>query len=63
MDCDESGRGFVVRGKAAGVDHQRIADDLRRGGVDHVVVRTDQPFVHQLRQFFRNRGLAGRGAR
>jgi hypothetical protein len=26
-------------------------------------VRTDQPFVHRLRQFFRNRGLAGRGAR
>lgn len=59
----ESGRGFVVRGRTAGVDHQRIADDLRRGGVDHVVVRTDQPFVHRLRQFFRNRGLAGRGAR
>lgn len=59
----ESGRGFVVRGAAAGVDHQRIADELRRGGVDHVVVRTDQPFVHRLRQFFRNRGFAGRGAR
>ena len=59
----ESGRGFVVRGASAGVDHQRIADDLRRGGVDHMVVRTDQPFAHRLRQFFRNRGLAGRGAR
>lgn len=58
----ESGRGFVTRGSAL-FDQAVIEQELRRGGVDHLLVRTDQPFVHRLRQFFRSRGLAGRGAR
>jgi hypothetical protein len=45
------------------LDQARIEQELRRGGVDHMLVRTDQPFVHRLRQFFRARGLSGRGAR
>ncbi len=58
----ESGRGFVTRG-APLLDPGRIEQELRRGGVDHVLVRTDRPFVHRLRQFVRARGLSGRGAR
>ena len=58
----ESGRGFVTRGTPL-LDQGVIEQELRRGGVDHLLVRTDQPFVHRLRQFFRARGLAGRGAR
>jgi hypothetical protein len=27
------------------------------------LIRTDQPFVHRLRHFFRSRGLTGKGAR
>jgi hypothetical protein len=45
------------------VDQAHIAGELRRGGVDHLLIRTDQPYVHRLRHFFRSRGLAGRGAR
>lgn len=59
----ESGRGFVMHGRGPMLDQIRIEQDLRRGGVDHILVRTDQPFVHRLRQFFRSRGLSGRGAR
>jgi uncharacterized protein (DUF58 family) len=58
----ETGRAFVTRG-APLLDPARVEQELRRGGVDHMLVRTDQPFVHRLRQFFRARGLSGRGAR
>jgi uncharacterized protein (DUF58 family) len=58
----ESGRAFVTRG-APLLDPAVVEHELRRGGVDHMLVRTDQPFVHRLRQFFRARGLSGRGAR
>ncbi len=59
----ESGRAFVTHGRRRPLDQQRIEQELRRGGVDHMLVRTDQPFVHRLRQFFRARGLVGKGAR
>lgn len=59
----ESGRGFVTHGRRTLLDQGRIEQELRRGGVDHLLIRTDQPFVHRLRQFFRARGLAGRGGR
>lgn len=59
----ETGRGFVVHGRRTAVDQARIESELRKGGVEHMLIRTDQPFVHRLRHFFRSRGLAGRGAR
>lgn len=59
----ESGRGFVSHGRRALLDQQRIGNDLRRGGVGHLLIRTDQPFLPKLRLFFRSRGMAGRGAR
>jgi uncharacterized protein (DUF58 family) len=59
----ESSRAFVTSGRGPMLDQARIEQELRRGGVDHMLVRTDQPFVHRLRQFFRARGLSGRGAR
>jgi len=58
----ESGRGFVTHGRRRLTDQAVIEAELRRGGVDHMLIRTDQPFVHRLRHFFRARGL-GRGAR
>jgi uncharacterized protein (DUF58 family) len=59
----ESGRGFVARSKRSMLDQGAIANELRRGGVDHLLIRTDQPFLHRLRHFFRARGVVGRGAR
>ncbi len=59
----ESGRGFVTHGRRPLFDQSAVDGELRRGGVDHLLIRTDQPFVHRLRHFFRSRGLAGRGAR
>ncbi|MBX3462205.1 MAG: DUF58 domain-containing protein [Planctomycetes bacterium] len=58
----ETGRGLVASGLPL-VDPARVEQELRRGRVDHFLIRTDQPFVHRLRHFLRQRGLAGRGAR
>jgi uncharacterized protein (DUF58 family) len=58
----ESGRAFVTTGRRMLTDQHRVADELRRAGVDHLLLRTDQPFLHRLRHFFRARGLS-RGAR
>ena len=59
----ETGREFVTHGGASWLDDEKIAADLKRGGIDHVLVQTDKPFSHQLRHFFRARGVLGKGAR
>lgn len=58
----ESGRDFVARGKRGMMNQEKIEHELRRGGVDHLLVRTDQPYLQRLRHFFRSRGISG-GAR
>lgn len=57
----ESGRTFTARSRQQLVDQLRIAGDLRKGGVDHLVLRTDEPYLHKLRHFFRSRGVSGGG--
>jgi uncharacterized protein (DUF58 family) len=59
----ESGRAFVTRTRNAWVDQDHIRNELKRSGVDHLLIDTDVPFVHSLRHFFAARGLVGRGAR
>ena len=58
----ESGRDFVARGRRNMMSQDKIENELRRGGVDHLLVRTDQPYLHRLRHFFRSRAISG-GAR
>jgi uncharacterized protein (DUF58 family) len=59
----ETGREFVTRGARTWIDPLAAAPDLRRAGIDHLRIRTDQPFEPALRQLFRARGWAGRGTR
>jgi uncharacterized protein (DUF58 family) len=59
----ETGRVFVSRGKRLGIDPATTAQELKRAGVDHQLIRTDQPFAGKLRHFFKSRHLLGRGAR
>ncbi len=59
----ETGRGFVTRGRHERVDATLVRSALRRGGIDHLLLRTDRPFLQQLRHFFEARGLAARAAR
>lgn len=59
----ETGRPFVAHGRASWLDQERIEVDLRRAGIDHLRIDTDQPYVSRVRQFFKTRHLLGRGAR
>ena len=59
----ETGRVFVTTGGRQWVDPEVTARDLKRAGVDHLLIRTDKPFVANLRNFLKARGLLGRGTR
>ena len=59
----ETGRSITTRGRDLRVDQSSIEQELKRGRVDHMTIRTDQSFAHRLRHFFKSRGLLGRGAK
>lgn len=59
----ETGRTVTTRGRTLGIDQSELTQQLKRGRVDHLMIRTDEPFAYQLRHFFKSRGLLGRGAR
>ncbi len=59
----ETGREFVTRGRRQWLDPEEVAAELRRSGIDHLRLRTDQPFVAEVRHFCKSRNLLGRGAR
>jgi len=59
----ETGRVFVTTGGRQWVDPETTARDLKRAGVDHLLIRTDKPFVAILRNFLRARGVLGKGTR
>lgn len=59
----ETGRVFVTRAGRAWVDPGATARDLKRAGVDHLLIRTDRSFVAPLRDFLRSRNVLGRRAR
>lgn len=59
----ETGRAITTRGNNLGIDQMALKQELKRGRVDHLLIRTDQPVAYQLRHFFKSRGLLGKGAR
>ena len=59
----ETGRTFVTTGRQSWVDPLLVERELRKAGVDHLVLRTDQPFVARLRHFLSSRGVLSGGAR
>ena len=59
----ETGRRFVTRGRRAWIDPDEVAGQLRRSGIDHLLIETDQPFAARARHFCKSRNLLGRGAR
>ncbi len=59
----ETGRPFVIRGRLRGLDPAWVEDQLKRAGVDYLLIPTDEPYVSRVRQFFKLRNLIGRGAR
>lgn len=59
----ETGQAFVSTGASNWLDQDQLEQQLKRAGIDHVLIRTDRPFVHTLRYFFGSRNIFGRGAR
>lgn len=59
----ETGAAFVSRGRALPASEESVASELRRGGVDHLVLRTDRPVAAPLREFLQSRGGLNRRAR
>jgi len=59
----ETGREFTTRGGRHWSDPAAQAGQWRRAGVDHLLIRTDEPFEPALRHLFRSRATVGRGSR
>ncbi len=59
----ETGRAFVTHGRRQWLEQHVIKDELKRGGNDHLLLRTDQPFLHTVRYFFQSRDILGKGTR
>ena len=59
----ETGRHFVAHGRSRWLDQEATGRQLRSGGIDHLALRTDVPFLPKLRGFLRRRDCVGKGAR
>tara|TARA_R110002095_G_scaffold215072_2_gene208422 strand:- start:12616 stop:13476 length:861 start_codon:yes stop_codon:yes gene_type:complete len=59
----ETGADFVTHGRKNWLDQEQIDFQLKRSGIDHLLIETDEPFVPRLRQFFSSRDILSRGSR
>ena len=59
----ETGEAFVGHGWSRWFRDDDTAAELRRGGIDHLELPMNEPFLHRLRGFLRKRDCLGRGAR
>lgn len=59
----ETGRSFTTHGRRVSLDPTDVQRSLRRGGIDHLLLRTDEPFASAVRHFFEARGLTTRVTR
>ncbi len=57
-------KGGVIGLLPASLPHDDdTAAELRRGGIDHLELPVNEPFLHRLRGFLRKRDSLGRGTR
>ena len=59
----ETGEAFVGHGWSRWFRDDNTATELRRGGIDHLELPVNEPFLHRLRGFLRKRNCLGRGTR
>ena len=59
----ETNAEFVAHGRSRHLKVDSLHAELKRNKVDHLLLRTDLPFEHPIRQFFSKRGLWGKPAR
>jgi uncharacterized protein (DUF58 family) len=59
----ETGRAFVGTSRTRWLDEDMLARELKRGGIDHLVLLTNHPFLPRLRGYLRRRKNLGKGTR
>jgi uncharacterized protein (DUF58 family) len=59
----ETGHVMVSHGRRKLLQPDTVEREMKRSGIDHMLIETDRPYAHRLRYFFESRGLLGRGAR
>jgi len=59
----ETGREIFTHGRRHHLDQEEIDRSLRQSGIDHLLIRTDRPYVHAVRRFFEARDLLGQRVR
>ena len=59
----ETGETFIGRGGTRWLDSEEKAEEMRRSGIDHLLLRTDKTFIPALRGFLRRRNCFGKGTR
>jgi uncharacterized protein (DUF58 family) len=59
----ESGREFVAHGGSRWWDDDPSGHELRTGGIDHLLLHTEESFLPRLRAFLRRRDSLGKGTR
>jgi uncharacterized protein (DUF58 family) len=59
----ETGEAFIAHGRSRWFDGDYVQDELKRAGIDHLLLQTDQTFLPKLRGFLRRRDCLGRGTR
>jgi len=59
----ETGRAFVAAGRSRWLDEESLSDELKQGGIDHLVLPTNEAFLPRLRGYLRRRKNMGKGTR
>ena len=57
----ETGRQFVAHGRKKWLDEEKYLTELKKAGVDCLVLETDKPFLPKLRNFLKFRDSIGKG--
>lgn len=59
----ETGASWVAHGRSRWIDTTDTVQELKRAGIDHLLLPTDEPFVPRLRAWLRRRDALTRGTR
>jgi uncharacterized protein (DUF58 family) len=57
----ETGHTFISHGRKQWFDPEVYLEDLKKAGIDTLLMKTDEPFLSKLRNFLKNRDVMGKG--
>jgi len=59
----ETGYAFTTTGRSRWITVEAVAAELKRSGIDHLLLPTHESFLPRLRGYLRRRGCLGKGTR